>query len=761
MNGMRVGVVLFVVLALGALVGAGSAAAAGEAGVTAVRAHRLTVRLDPATGELEGEAWVTLEPGEGDVRLLLGPAYEITEAAWVGKGEERAVEARLASGEQSEESSWDSSVPASAAPDQAQGSPDLGEGTGSEVGAPGEATSRVWVVPRAPSGDNREAVLRIVWAGRPGEFARAAAAGAAGAAPEAYLGPRGVFLPHEAFWYPTGGQRLSLFRMQATAPPAWGLTITAGVTGEHLLPGVDLVGGACRSYEKRAGRTTIAACVSAELPPAGVRRLLTRIAGMLDTLTRQVGPFPWSRLSLAEERAGRRRWRGRDGRAPGGVLRSGRDGRRSGEAVVADREAPGLILLPAASLERLAAGNGDAALRRLLVRQWFGEGLYPLPGQEAVLDGIALYLEQVEQGPDAARAWRRRQLELAGEPWRGPDAAIARAMQLHMLERRAGREAVLAGLRRLVDRASFRAAGRRDLEAALTEAAGGMRIRPFLRAWRDVDPPLLTLAGVSLEQAGGRAQLTVTIESDRPAHLSVPVLALGEEGRRVWGEGLLNGRGAAVSMRAEFPLREVIVDPEYDLWRRLSAEERTPRLGRLRAGVDLIVVGTARGLRAERQARHLGRSLFGDTPLVIDRELTPTRLTRAQRVLVISRPAARFWEVLGQARPPEVILEEERLGVSSQVSRDPEALLEIALPHGEAGRGALVIADALRPDRLGAALAGLERWPDAGWVVSWQDGERASGSWSPPEDPLRRALGRPGNAVGGETAKDVPAGAGN
>lgn len=163
-------------------------------------------------------------------------------------------------------------------------------------------------------------------------------------------------------------------------------------------------------------------------------------------------------------------------------------------------------------------------------------------------------------------------------------------MLFHMLRKDLGDDRFFAGLRSFYEDYRFRSARFRDLQTSM-EAVAEKPLGAFFDQWlqrRGAPLLALTAAGPSID---GGFQLTLQqSQTSAPFALNVPVkltLENGQEERRVLPFGQ---REQTFTIDVPGTVREVVVDPDYDLMRLPHSAELPASLNRLRAGPTLQVL---------------------------------------------------------------------------------------------------------------------------------------------------------------------------
>ncbi len=249
-----------------------------------------------------------------------------------------------------------------------------------------------------------------------------------------------------------------------------------------------------------------------------------------------------------------------------------------------------------------------------ILHNWWGNGVYVDYREGNWSEGLTAYLSdhlvKVQQHQGAA--YRRELLQkyadfvsgakdfplsefTARESQASEAVGYGKALMFfHMLHRRLGDEAFVKALRLFYKDNVYKAADYDDLQRAF-ESVAHEDLTPIFRQWvRRTGAPALAAAAATASRNGGDWQVKFTLDQTQaePAYrLRVPVA--------VTLQGRSNAYQTTVSMNSKHrevvlsvparPLR-VDVDPEFDVFRRLSRDEIPPALSGLFGAQSLLIV---------------------------------------------------------------------------------------------------------------------------------------------------------------------------
>lgn len=366
-------------------------------------------------------------------------------------------------------------------------------------------------------------------------------------------------------------------------------------------------------------------------------------------------------------------------------------------------------------------------------------------GRDYRMTTLQKYADYVSAGADFPLAGFRSRHSSASEAV-GYGKAL---MFYHMLRGLLGDENFRRGLRRFYAGNEFRAATFSDLRAAFETVTGPGRLKPFFGQWVErAGAPDLRLAGAKVTSGpdGYDLEFALRQAQDGPAYeLEVPFV--------VWLDGVAEPRRKTVkmSMKEETfhyssqslrPLR-LEVDPEFDLFRRLSPLETPPTLSRLLGAAKPAIILPAG------EAGAPWRALAGawtkdkaNLPAVTDDTETPAPPAAASYWLfggenllardfedALRRYGARF-------DLDTVTIENRRFPLSGRTF-----VFAAFNPADPAHTGALVLSG--NPDKLALLAAKLPHYGKYSWLVFDENmTSLASGIWSASVSPLAADLGR-------------------
>jgi aminopeptidase N len=259
----------------------------------------------------------------------------------------------------------------------------------------------------------------------------------------------------------------------------------------------------------------------------------------------------------------------------------------------------------------------DQSLPHEILHNWWGNGVLVDYDTGNWAEGLTTYMADygltAERSPDAAHEMRLGWLrDFAALPPERDSTLAAFKARVHgaaqivgynksaylflMLNDLLGDDAFRRGTQLLWSRHGFRRAGWADLRTAF-ELASAKDLSAFFRQWVERrGAPALRIEDVSARHLGDGYELIVKIRQDEPAYqLEIPVTVETSAGT-VQRKIALTGPEATETLELDAEPRQVAVDSDYRLFRRLAPGEAPPILRdvTLNPATRLVIAGPER-----------------------------------------------------------------------------------------------------------------------------------------------------------------------
>jgi aminopeptidase N len=413
------------------------------------------------------------------------------------------------------------------------------------------------------------------------------------------IGEQGVFLAAGSYWYPqVTGERLT-FDLTLRVPSGWtGMTQGERLTQTHDPSGtreqwrcvhpqqeIYLIAGRFSEYAQTTDG--VQAMVLLRKPDAALARsYLDATADYIRLYSQLIGPYPYAKFALVENF-----WETGYGMPSFTLLGSK------------------VIRLPFIL---------HSSYPHEILHNWWGNGVYVDTAGGNWSEGLTSYLadhlikEQQGEGVDYRRGmlqnyadYVRTQQDLPLTAFRSRHSAATEAvgygkalMLFHMLRLQLGDAVFIQGLRALYAQYRFRVAGFTDV-AAVFSTVSGQPLTAFFDQWvKRKGAPQLRVSGVHVRPEGQDYRLTARIEQVQAGTdyaLRVPV-AIRLEGQEHAWQTVVPFDGKQKMLELKLPARplQLVVDPEFDVFRRLDRNEIPPAISQsMGAGQVTIVLPSA------------------------------------------------------------------------------------------------------------------------------------------------------------------------
>jgi aminopeptidase N len=430
--------------------------------------------------------------------------------------------------------------------------------------------------------------------------------------------PRGAFLAGATFWVPSRPEEVFTFRCAAALPGDWHAVSQgalrrsdpryAGEKAEridlwdcsHPMEEIYLVAGPWTLHERDHQGVRVQTFTYADSDSELYTRYLDGTGRYLDLYGGRIGPYPFEKFALVENF-----WQTGFGMPSFTLL---------GSTVI---RLPFIL---------------DTSYGHEILHNWWGNGVFVDPGEGNWCEGLttygADYLYKERESPSAARDYRLNTLvgyldyvsgaeEFPLKSFRERSDFATQAvgygksmMVIHQLRRQAGDELFWASLRDFYKRSLWRRASWRDLLGSFHDVAG-IEVEPFLHQWIErTGSPRIDLSGVRVTKEGKqwvvRAVLSQVLPDGstqgEPFDVTVPIRLQWDDRDSTW-QVPLKGWQESWSVRVNERPRRLLVDPDFEMLRRLHRAEIPPTLSRT-LGSDTVTVVIAAGLAPDLEAAY-------------------------------------------------------------------------------------------------------------------------------------------------------------
>jgi aminopeptidase N len=405
---------------------------------------------------------------------------------------------------------------------------------------------------------------------------------------------RGVYLAGSTYWVPRVDDALVTYTLAVELPAGWRSVSQGERTASERSPSavserwsvttpteeVHLIAAPFTEYSRDAGAVKAMAFLR-KPDKALADRYLDATAQYLDMYRGLLGPYPYSKFALVENF-----WETGYGMPSFTLL---------GEQVI---RFPFIL---------------HSSYPHELLHNWWGNGVFVDFAGGNWCEGLTAYLadhliaEQRGQGADHRRAILQRVTDYVTPE---NDFPLTRFMSRHnavteavgygktamtfnMLREKVGDAQFIKALQEFYRDNRFRLASFDDIRKSF-EAVSGLDLRPFFDQWiKNVGTPELKLDAATGQ--GGRLSITLSqVQAGRQFALDVPVVIETDQGVETKTVSMpADTARVEASLDLKAPARRVEIDPQFQLYRRLSPFEIPPSLSKAFGAKKVLIVMSA------------------------------------------------------------------------------------------------------------------------------------------------------------------------
>src|SRR5262245_63096800 len=555
---------------------------------------------------------------------------------------------------------------------------------------------------------------------------------------------RGAYLAGSTHWVPRVGDALLTYTLAVELPAGWKSVSQGERTASGEAPGapdrwsvatpteeVHLIAAPFTEYSRDAG--VVKAMAFLRKPDQGLAdRYLEATAQYLEMYRGLLGPYPYSKFALVENF-----WETGYGMPSFTLL---------GEKVI---RFPFIL---------------HSSYPHELVHNWWGNGVFVDFASGNWCEGLTAYLadhliaEQRGQGADYRRAILQRvtdyvmpENDFPLSRFRSRHNAATEAvgygktaMMFNMLRDKVGDAQFIKALQGFYRDNRFRVASFDDIRRSF-EAVSGLDLRPFFDQWiKDVGTPELKLDHAAGHD--GRVDITLSqVQSGRLFTLEVPVVIATDKGVEIRTVSMPSDRARVdVSLELDGSAQRVEIDPQFQLYRRLSPLESPPSLSKAFGAKKVLIV-----MSAESASIHggLAKAWSRDgVETVMDNQLDTLPTDRAVWVIGAGN---KFAPVVAEAlKSYGASLEATGLRAANDRYEAAGRSLVAGVHHPDNLDSVVIYVSASSEAAANALARKLPHYGKYSWLVFAGDAatNEATGEWPIADTPLARNLtpqGRP------------------
>jgi hypothetical protein len=552
----------------------------------------------------------------------------------------------------------------------------------------------------------------------------------------ATIGEKGTFLSDSAGWYPQIPGSRPTFRVRVEGPAGYEAVTTGRLVRRETsgdvtrsewetrmpLEGLSLSAGTYRVREGSAGETKIYTYFYPETDSLS-GKYLEAVSRYIALYRKLFGPYPFDKFAVVENFF------------PTGY------------------GFPSYTLL-GSTVVRLPF-IVDTSLGHEVAHSWWGNGVlvdYRRGNwSEGLTTYVADYLYKERASPEEGKKYRLKILRdfstlvssgndfpLASFTERDSPASGAigygkAAMVFHMARRMAGEEAFWGGLREVVREKMFREATWNDFADAFGRRSG-IDFAPFFRQWVERrGAPVVALKEVKAVPAGESWHISGRVVQEPPYFdLRILLRLMTDEGKTESVLDVFSG-DTPFSLSADAPPRELVIDPDVDLFRRLFHSEIPPIVNAIRGSTDLLVVA-ARKLPDDfrESAKLLLAGMGKENSTILREEDVPASQLAGHDILFIGFPIGKGYL---PPLPKELSLSPEAFSVGGKTFDSRGDSLFVVLPHPAGGERVVAVFLSRSPEAAAQASRKIPHYGNYSYLAFSGGMNRAKGTWAAVSSP--------------------------
>ncbi len=389
---------------------------------------------------------------------------------------------------------------------------------------------------------------------------------------------KGVFLSGSTYWVPTINNRLVSFVLKSNFPEGW-KTVSQGKLSDKNYMKWDcpspqeeifLIAAKFTVYKKEVGAVTAYGFLRTP-DDALANKYLEATAQYLEMYRNLLGPYPYSKFALVENF-----WETGYGMPSFTLL---------GEKII---RFPFIL---------------HSSYPHELLHNWWGNSVYVDFSKGNWCEGITAYMadhlikEQRGQGADYRRAVLQRFTSYVNDKndfppskfesrYDGASEAIGYGktlMMWHMLRKMVGDDNFVKSFRKFYMNYKFKKASFYDIEHSFEDVTG-KDLSWFFKQWiLRKGAPILALGDVKTNKKDGKYILDLTLlqkQKEKAFNLLVPVVIVTADNKFVLKKFMMKSKADNFTVTLKSEPVKVIVDPNFDCFRRLDANEIPPALSK-------------------------------------------------------------------------------------------------------------------------------------------------------------------------------------
>jgi hypothetical protein len=371
---------------------------------------------------------------------------------------------------------------------------------------------------------------------------------------------------------------------------------------------------------------------------------------------------------------------------------------------------------------------------------------------EGLTSYTADYLNKEQASPEAAADYRRQALRnYASLVSSATDFPLSRfisrtdpatkavgydksTMVFHMLRQEVGDDSFWAALRDFYRNFLFKRASWQDLRL-LFERHAGRSLEVFFRQWIErPGAPQIRLEGVRQESDNQGYRTTGRLIQEKPYFDVALKLDLDTKDGPIEQTVHLSGRQSKFEISSNTRPFALIADPDYHLFRQLTADEIPPTVNTLKGSTSIVlVIGKRMGRVGRPIARHFASAMGIEPTRTIDETDFSPSDAAGNDLLFIGLPEN---PASVQLLPRDLALAANAFELAGQRFDGPSDVLFFVARHPDRSNNVVSLLHSLSPDMADQASVKIPHYGRYSYLAFSDGRNRAKGTWEVNASPM-------------------------
>jgi aminopeptidase N len=308
------------------------------------------------------------------------------------------------------------------------------------------------------------------------------------------------------------------------------------------------------------------------------------------------------------------------------------------------------------------------------------------------------------------------------------------AMVFHMLRQALGEDVFWGALREVFRERLFQKTSWKDFQE-LFESHCQCSLRRFFQQWvYQKGAPLISLERVYSSRSDNAWRVSGFLVQERPLYALQLNLSLESGRQRVTQKIRVSNRETPFQIISDGPPERLIVDPDFDSFRRLYPQELPPSINAIKASPSVLIVITKQaGAGAEETARTLTLSLGLRRFQIVPEDQLNESAVRENDMVILGLPEK---EELLSSLPLQVSVVKSGFAFKGKTFSDPSTVFFGVFAHPMGGDRVMALFLPLSTAYAGQVARKVTHYGKYSYLIFSQGFNQVKGIWSISESPL-------------------------